>query len=523
MNQITNNSKCGDCDRNELQALHEIARLLASGHQQREIMENILHILEEQVGMLRGTIMLLLPDNTELVVEATRPTGNDVKGHARYLRGEGIMGRVVEENKPVIVPDITEEPEFQNRIHRRDHSKEPGLSFVCVPVSLEREVVGALAVDIPHSVERPLKQSARVINIVGAMIASHLRSQRLLRLERESWENENRRLRTQLGEQYRPDSIIGNSSKMKEVFNRIKILSESDTTVLVRGPSGTGKELIASAIHYAGKRKDRPLVKVNCAALSENLVESELFGHEKGAFSGALYTRKGRIEEAEGGTLFLDEIGDFSLNTQVKLLRVIQERQYERVGSNETKNANIRLIAATNKNLEDAVAKGGFREDLYYRINVFPIHLPALRERKDDILLLANHFVKRYAEKMDRTVSRISTPAINMLLAYHWPGNVRELENCIEYAVLLAADGVIYGHNLPPTLQIPDQNNITATAGLKNRTRTLEYDMIIDALKRTNGNVAAAARDLEITARMVRYKIKQMGIDPKQLVRPRGA
>jgi Nif-specific regulatory protein len=262
-------------------------------------------------------------------------------------------------------------------------------------------------------------------------------------------------------------------------------------------------------------------VKVNCAALSEGLLESELFGHEKGAFTGALFAREGRIEEAQGGTLFLDEIGDFSTATQVKLLRVLQEREFERVGSNKTVKADVRIIAATNQDLEARVATGQFRQDLYYRINVFPIFLPPLRERKDDILLLADHFVARYAKKMGKDVRRISTPAINMMFAYHWPGNVRELENCVEYAVLLSNDGVIHGHNLPPTLQLPEPSEASDAGLLRTRVRILERDMLTDALKSSAGSVAGAARQLGITPRMVRYKLKNLGIEDPRLLRVR--
>ena len=292
----------------------------------------------------------------------------------------------------------------------------------------------------------------------------------------------------------------------------------------MRGESGTGKELVASAIHYSSPRCQKPFVKVNCAALSEGLLESELFGHEKGAFTGALYQRIGRIEEADGGTFFLDEIGDFSPATQVKLLRALQEREFERVGSNKTITANVRVIAATNQDLESRVEKGLFRRDLYYRINVFPIFLPPLRDRKDDIILLADHFVAKYARKMKKEVRRISTPAINMMLAYHWPGNVRELENCIEYAVLLSKDGVIHGSNLPPSLQLPEVSETAEAGSLKMRMDLAARDVLMDALKATGGNISEAARQLGITPRMARYKIRQLGIDYQRFFKkPRGS
>jgi Nif-specific regulatory protein len=247
-------------------------------------------------------------------------------------------------------------------------------------------------------------------------------------------------------------------------------------------------------------------------------LESELFGHEKGAFTGAIESRVGRIEEADGGTLLLDEIGDFSPVVQVKLLRVLQEREYQRVGSNKTHTADVRIIAATNRNLEEAVEQGTFRQDLYYRINVVPVFLPPLRDRRDDILLLADYFVQRYARKMTKAVGRISTPAINMMFAYHWPGNVRELENCIEHAVLMATDGVIHGHHLPPTLQMPEASGSTPTGSLPARVALLEKDMIVDALKAAQGNITAASRQLGITARMLRYKIKKLSVDYRRFL-----
>ena len=307
---------------------------------------------------------------------------------------------------------------------------------------------------------------------------------------------------------------------MREVYSQIHQVAASDTTVLIRGESGTGKELVAHAVHYSSPRAAGAFLKVNCAALSENLLESELFGHEKGAFTGAIATRKGRIEEADGGTLFLDEIGDFSPATQVKLLRVLQERTFERVGSNRVQKVNVRIVAATNRDLEAAVENGAFRQDLYYRVNVFPIFLPPLRERKDDILLLADFFVERYARKMGKDVRRISTPAINMMVAYHWPGNVRELENSIERAVLLSSDGVIHGHHLPPSLQTSDYSDTAGEGTLEERVAVFERDIIVDALKRSNGSMSAAAKDLGTTPRIIRYKTAQLGIDYRRFRRP---
>jgi len=503
-----------------LDALHDIAAIVARRGAPRSMFAEILGFLEKRLGMARGTIMLLLPGNQELVVEAVRSAENVVRTEARYLRGEGIIGKVVETGKPIVVPRIADEPHFKGRIHRRSRRDRADMSFICVPVLIDDEVVGTISVDVPPERRGRLEYADRLIAIIASMVASHLKAERILCLEREALEAENVRLRRDLGERFRPESLVGSSHVMQEVCAQVQLVSQSDTTVLIRGASGTGKELIASAIHYASPRREAKIVKVNCAALNENLLESELFGHERGSFTGAQAERVGRIEEAEGGTLFLDEIGEFSPATQAKLLRVLQERQYERVGSSQTRVADIRLITATNRNLEDTVRNGTFREDLYYRINVFPIHVPPLSERKDDILALANHFVDRFNDKLGKSVHRISTEAIDMLMSYHWPGNVRELENCIEYAVLLSTDGVIYGSNLPPTLQVPSGADDSAGADFSARMRACERDMIVDALKRTSGNMTAAARDLGITLRMVRYKISNLGIDVKRVSAP---
>jgi Nif-specific regulatory protein len=497
----------------DLDVLARVGQLLSTHSGQQEMLTDVLDILETELGMVRGTIMLLSSDGSELFVEAAQDVSREDRKGLRYRRGEGIIGSVVQTGQTAIVPRISREPRFTNRIHRRDPSEEDDCSFLCVPIVLGSEVVGTLSVDLPVSELPQLESRARCLKIVAGMIAYDVKSRRIEALQRQRLETENLRLRSALQEKFRPENIIGNSNGMRDIYVKIHQVAESDTTVLIRGESGTGKELAASAVHYSSHRSNKPLIKVNCAALSEGLLESELFGHEKGAFTGALFARDGRIAEAEGGTLFLDEIGDFSPAIQVKLLRVIQEREYERVGSNKTNKANVRIIAATNQDLETQVEAGLFRMDLYYRINVFPIFLPPLRDRKDDILLLADHFVARYAKKMGKDVRRVSTPAINMMFAYHWPGNVRELENCIEYAVLLSQDGVIHGHNLPPTLQLPEASETDIAESMKSRVQVLERDMLTDALKSCKGNVTAAARQLGITPRMVRYKLKNLGID----------
>jgi len=507
--------------RRELEALYRISEVLASEGRQREMLAEVLDILDDQLGMRRGTIMLLSPDRRELTLEVAHNLPARAGREVRYRMGEGVTGRVVETGRPGVVPRVSQEPGFLDRVHARRQAEEGEMSFICVPIKIGSDVVGTLSADRAYEEAAALDEDVRALSIVAGMIAKDVQSRRMVEMERQALEEENLRLRTELEERFRPENIIGNSSAMREVYRAIHQVAGSDTTVLIRGESGTGKELVAHAIHYAGPRKKGPFVKVNCAALSENLLGSELFGHEKGAFTGAIAARKGRVEEAEGGTLFLDEVGDFSPATQVKLLRVLQEKTFERVGSNATRKANVRILCATNRDLEQAVEAGDFRQDLYYRINVFPVFLPPLRDRRDDILLLADFFAERYALAMNKEVRRISTPAINMMVVYHWPGNVRELENCIERAVLLSTDGVIHGYHLPPTLQTSEASETVGTGTLKERVDLFERDIIVDALKRTNGNVAAAARDLGTTARILRYKVEGLGLDPKRYRRGR--
>ena len=504
----------------ELEVLYRITQILASDRRQREKLGEVLDLLHDSLAMARGMIFLLSPDKEQLLIEVAHNLSEAQRQAIRYSAGEGIAGRVAQSGTPAVVARISEDPTFLDRAYKRRRDSEEEISFICVPTAIGSEVVGALSVDHVYDPDVSLDDEVRFLTIVGSLIANDVKLRRAAAAERRQLEDENLRLRHELEDRFRPENIIGNSGAMREVYRAIHQVAASDTTVLIRGESGTGKELVAHAIHYTSPRSTAPFVKVNCAALSETLLESELFGHEKGAFTGAVQARKGRIEEAEGGTLFLDEIGDFSPAVQVKLLRVLQEREFERVGSNDVHKANVRIIAATNRDLEADVETGQFRQDLYYRINVFPVHLPPLRQRKDDILLLADYFVERYAKRMNRSIRRITTPAINMMMSYHWPGNVRELENCIERAVLLSNDDVIHGYHLPPSLQTAEESDTVGEGTMEERTRLFQRDLIVDSLKRTEGNMAAAARDLGTTARILRYKVTQLGIDWRRYRRP---
>jgi len=398
-------------------------------------------------------------------------------------------------------------------------AKHPALAFLAdektelalAPIRSARKKIGILAAsDTPKSSEKQLE----VLELIAGLIGQALRVEMAVLSEREKLREENQHLKQELKEKYDFSHIVGNSNAIKSVYDQVTQVAKSNATVLLRGESGTGKEMIANAIHYNSLRSKGPFIKLNCAALPDTLIESELFGHERGAFTGADRLKRGRFELAGGGTLFLDEIGDLPMQTQIKLLRVLQEREFERLGGTETIKSNIRLIAATNRDLERSIADGIFREDLYYRLNVFAIHLPPLRERKSDVLLLAEHFLEKYEREHGKRIRRISTPAIDMLMSYHFPGNVRELENAIERAVLACDSNVIHGHHLPPTLQTAEVSDTVTNLSLEAAVDAFERDIIQDALKSTRGNIAKAARMLDSTERILGYKIKKFGIAP---------
>jgi len=391
------------------------------------------------------------------------------------------------------------------------HIGTPG-GNISVPITLGRKSVGSLSVEA-RLAQRDGADLVRFLQVVASMMAQALRVDRLVDNDRQRLVEENTHLREELRERYDFSHIIGNSGPMRHVYEQITQVARTNTTVFIRGESGTGKELVAHAIHYNSARSAKPFVKVSCAALPDELIESELFGYEKGAFTGAHARKKGRFELAEAGTLFLDEVGDVSLSTQVKLLRVLQEREIDRLGGTEPVKVNVRLIAATNKDVEKAIAAGAFREDLHYRLNVFTIFIPPLRDRKPDILLLADHCLEKYSIEHHKNIKRISTPAIDMLTAYHWPGNVRELANVIERAVLVCDASVIHGHHLPPTLQTAEASGTVPNVALDEAVNAYEKDLIMDALKTTRGNQAKAAKLLHSTERIINYKVRQYRID----------
>jgi Nif-specific regulatory protein len=493
----------------DLSTLAELSQVVSASSG----LAGVVEMLAARMGLDYATLTLKDPDTGDFRIEESHGVPTALKGRASYRAGEGVIGRVIETGEPIVVPSVQGEPRFLHRaVDLREHDTD--FTYICVPIKVGHEVLGTLSAERRHVPETNLEQDNRMLLILASMVALAVQLRLDARAEHKRLEAENTRLQHKLARKKGPSRIIGDDKRMREVYGQIAQVGPSRTTVLIRGESGTGKELAAEAIHEASDRAHKPLVKVNCAALPESIVESELFGHERGAFTGAIATRKGRFEIAHAGTIFLDEVGDFSPATQVKLLRVLQEREFERLGGSRTIAVDIRIIAATNRDLEALVRGGLFREDLYYRLNVFELGMPPLRERRSDILLLANHFVDKHAKRAGKPVRRISTPAIDMLLAYHWPGNVRELENCIERAVLVTADEVIRGHHLPPTLQTASATGTAHAGSLQSTMDAVEKELIVEALKEHRGNRAAAARVLGLTERVMGLRVHKHAIDP---------
>ena len=492
--------------------LADINAALVGARNSRAGLQRALELLAQRQRVLQASVVLKDPDSDQLQIAASEgltPEGQ----RATWAIGEGVTGRVVQTGRPVVIPQISQEPMFLHRTGRRKRSGRSDTSFLCVPIPGARKAIGAFNVDLAFRKDRDYERDLQLFRVVATMFGQAIRLKQMVEAERQRLLDENAHLKEELKERYDFSHIVGTSGPMRQVFEQIARVASTNTTVLIRGESGTGKELIAHAIHYSSARAKKPFIKVSCAALPDSLIESELFGYERGAFTGATARKKGRFELADGGTLFLDEIGDVNLSTQVKLLRVLQEREFERLGGAGAVRANVRLVAATNSDLEKAIAAGTFREDLYYRLDVFTICVPPLRERRTDILLLADHFLEKYAIEHGRNIKRISTPAIDMLMAYHWPGNVRELQNIIERAVLVCDAAVVHGHHLPPTLQTSEASGTVTGRSLAGAVAAYEKDLIQDALKTTRGNRVKAAVLLDSTERIISYKVKKYRID----------
>jgi Nif-specific regulatory protein len=493
----------------ELRALHEVARVLSRCDDLKDQLSQTLEIMSTWLGMERGMISVLDLQTGEAWLDVARGVDFET-GRISYRPGEGITGKVAQTGRPMGIANLGNETHFLDRTGARRSLNRSELAFLCVPIFHQNRVVGVLSADKLAQQVQELDKEMEILSAVAELLGKTVHFRAI--------EEENTRLRGMLAEPRRPlTSIIGRSKVIREVLRLIDQVADTNTTVLVTGETGTGKELVAKAIHENSRRRKNLLVQVNCAAMPDTLLESELFGHEKGAFSGAVTRRRGRFEEANGGTIFLDEVGELSPVAQAKLLRVLQEREFQPLGSSRTVKVDVRVVTATNKELEKEVNQGTFRSDLFYRLHVFPIHLPPLRERGPDILLLADYFVIKYSQEFNKDVKRISTSAIDMLMSYHWPGNVRELENCIERAVLLTTGEAIEAWHLPPTLQMkPEGARNTSRGKMEALVGAFERDLITDALKDVRGNQSQAARLLGTTKRIIQYKVEKYGIDPKR-------
>ncbi len=492
----------------ELETLLEISQTLVSSFEIDRNLRRAMRNLHDRLGLNRGTVALVDPETREIRIAAAYGLTRVQLARGIYRPGEGVVGRVVESGRAMVVPTIAQEPLFLNRTASRQDKGD--ISFVSVPITLRGEVLGALSADRVFDEHMPLEEDVRVLEIVASMIAHAVRLYWTYRSEVTAGE----RLRRQLTSRYALPNIIGESDAMQEVFRIATKVAPSSATVLLRGESGTGKELIAHALHYQGPRPKGPFVAVNCAALPENLLEAELFGYEKGAFTGAVNFKPGRFELARGGTIFLDEVGDISPALQAKLLRVLQERTFERLGGTKTLTTDARIVSATNRDLEEMSRDGQFREDLYWRLNVVPIFLPPLRERPEDMPLLIEHFLERYNRASGHPV-RLAPDAMQRMLGYPWPGNIRELENTIQRLVVLADSETIQARDLPMHLLMHDMPDETKAIGLtlEEEVEMLERRRIVAAL-RLNGHVQAkAARELGITPRQLGYKMQKYEIE----------
>lgn len=493
----------------ELTAILEVSKVLTTSFDLEKNLASVISTLGSLLEMQRGCVFLLDYVSGELRIVAAHGLAKHSIEKGKYRIGEGIVGRVLEKRIPMVIPNIGREPLFLNKTGSRP--EKDGISFLSVPIILKQEVFGVLSVDRIYSKEHGnVDDDLRVLKIVASLIAQFVK----LWESYAEVEKEKEILKRELKGKYSIENVIGQSDRMQEVFEAVHRVSPSKATVLMRGESGTGKELIAKAIHYMSPRSKGPFVKFNCASIPEGLLESELFGHEKGAFTGAVASRSGKFELANKGTIFLDEIGDLPIALQPKILRVLQEKEFEKVGSEKTVKVDVRIIAATSRNLENLVSHGRYREDLYYRLNVIPLFLPPLRERGEDIPILIDYFLKKFNEENNRSVS-LDKGALQVFLNYNWPGNVRELENTLERLVIMSGSDRISASDLPVSLSIKQVKSPGRAASLTANVEEIEKSNILDALEKTGWVQAKAAKMLGITPRQIGYKIKKYGLEEK--------
>ncbi len=503
----------------ELSAIYEVGKILTSSQSLGRSLVTSLRTLQTIMDFDRAAIFLPDADSREIRMEASIGYTAEQRDRGRYLWGEGIVGKTMKSGSPMVVPDARQEPSFLDKTGAHGRTREGPLAYVSVPIKIGSDVLGVLCAErAARAGTQALEADTRTLTIVGCLIGQALKLHAAIERLQAEFRKQRQEFEKTIRKTYRIGNIIGQSKRMQDVFAQVARVAPSRATVLLRGESGTGKEMIARSIHLMGPRAGRPFVAVNCAALPETLLEAELFGHKQGAFTGAIRERKGRFEEADGGTLFLDEIGDIPLPTQAKLLRVLQERTFERLGENRTIPVDVRIIAATNADLERKVEEGRFREDLFYRLNVIPIHLPPLRDRREDIVPLTEHFLETFNREHAKNVS-FAPEALDLLLEHRWPGNVRELENLVERVVVMAKAPLVRAHELPRAVRASrlsapapgpgEARDRAEPATRAEHLRSLEREELEKALESAGWVISRAARLLGWTPRQVAYKMKK--------------
>ena len=486
-------------------SLLRIAQQVSSTRRIERLLEAIVSAVTKIVECRDACLMLLRPESGELVSHVVIGEHKARMREVRIRVGEGIAGWVAEHGKPILSNDVEKDPRYARRLSQVT-DVEQIQSILCVPLISGKKILGVLSIINKPGGGGFTRQDLRLASAFAAQAAIAIENAKLY----EAMSKENMILRAQLDRA--PGMLKSFSPAMKRVIWMARRAAESDATVLLLGESGTGKEIVARAIHTWSPRGNYPFVAVNCAALPENLLESELFGHERGAFTGALRRREGKIELADGGTLFLDEIGELKTDIQTKMLRVLQEHQFERVGGTETITADIRVIAATNRNLQEEVERGMFREDLFYRLNVIALTIPPLRERKEDILYLADRFIKAYCAQAGRKEPVLTHAAREALLKYPWPGNVRELENVLERAIVLGSEERIDADDLLLDLAPAPSRSIDTRRPFRELVRDYKKDVIAEALRRCGGNQSRAAEQLSVTQPYLSRLMKDLGL-----------
>ncbi len=524
----------------ELLVLQEAARLITRSTDPEPAIRGILRLLSQLLGLNRGRVLLPSTESGELEISFAYGLTEAERSRGRYVIGEGVTGKVFQTGQLALIQDIDDEPTYLARAVDRTTLPDEAVAFIAVPIVMEEFPAGVLAVHRLRQRERPFQRDVALLQVLATFIGQILRVNELVAEHTAQLISENQLLKNKLESKGARYGIMGQSPALQQAIQQSLQVAKTSTTVLLLGESGTGKERFARMQHLASDRAEGPFVSINCAAIPASLIESELFGHEKGAFTGANSMKRGKIELASGGTLFLDEIGDLDLDLQAKLLKVLEHKVIQRVGSSKDIPVDVRILAATHKNLQEAVNDNKFRLDLFYRLNVFPIRLPPLRARQGDIPILARYFLNITNQEYERNLS-FAPGAVEMLDGYPWPGNIRQLENLVKRAVLMSTDSRISaelikkilveeeGINHPDTSQSaaspPSLHNAHPSRERSNagpvidglrpylKVREDEGDVILDALERNQGNKTRAAISLGMTPRQLRYRIKKLELE----------